>query len=93
MMGFYQQACSRIPAKIELAEASVSPRCLSSRTNVPCNTKRRAVGETWSGRTSPSGSAPWGSPPGNLGGFLFKPRAPLERLRTVQDVRRIFALR
>ncbi len=29
----------------------------------------------WSGRTSPSCSAPWESPPGSLGGFLLSPPA------------------
>src|SRR4029453_163892 len=54
-------------------------QCVASvpefQTSLPCKTKRPAVGEAWSGRTSPSGSAPWGSPPARLGGFLFRPHA------------------
>jgi hypothetical protein len=68
--------------------------CLSGgsfQTNVPCKTTRHAVGEARSGRTSPSGSAPWGKPPGEpWGAFFLGHTLPPERLRTVQfDVRRI----
>jgi len=61
----------------------VSHRCLIGVSSVsqfqdqrPCKAKPPKVGEAWSGRTSPSGSAPWESPPGRLGGFLLRLHAP-----------------
>jgi hypothetical protein len=53
---------------------------------VPCKTERHAVGDAWSGRTSPTGSCAMGKPPSHLGGFLFS-RAPATRLRTLQGIR------
>src|SRR5262245_25657964 len=53
---------------------------------VPCKTERHAVGDAWSGRTSPTGSCAMGKPPSHLGGFLFS-RARATRFRSLQGIR------
>jgi hypothetical protein len=65
---------SRIPARLSLPRTMCVASGPESQNKMPCKTKRPAVGEAWSGRTSPSGSAPWESPPEIWGAFFLAAR-------------------